>query len=260
MSRTGHLILAALLVCAAAAIAGEASPPGMARIPAGVFRPLFRARNAPPLARVKSFELDILPVTNADFLEFVRANPGWRRSQVKRIFADESYLKHWQNDLELGTNAPANAPVTFVSWFAARSFAQWKGKRLPTMAEWERAASAGYTQADGDQDAVFKRDVRQWYDTPAAAQLAAAGSGQANFWGVRDLHGLVWEWVADFGAATMTGDSRSASGPDREAFCGAGSLGAKDVENYPAFMRYGFRNSLKADYSLHLLGFRCAKD
>ena len=43
-------------------------------------------------------------------------------------------------------------------------------------------------------------------------------------------------------------------------FCGAGAQGARDVENYPAFMRYGFRSSLKADYCIHNLGFRCAKD
>lgn len=63
--------------------------------------------------------LDILPVTIGDFLDFVRANPRWRRSNVKRIFADESYLNNWTGDLEPGTNMPSNAPVTFVSWSKA---------------------------------------------------------------------------------------------------------------------------------------------
>jgi formylglycine-generating enzyme required for sulfatase activity len=204
--------------------------------------------------------LDILPVSNGDLLEFVRLQPRWRRSQVKRIFADESYLKSWAGDLDPGANAPANVPVTEVSWFAAKAYAQWKGERLPSVAEWEYAAAASPTRADGKDDTNFTRQVLEWYSTPAPAQLPAAGLGHANFWGVRDLHGLVWEWVADFNTALVTGDARRDSGLDRQLFCGAGSQGATDVQNYPAFMRYAFRSSLKANYSVHNLGFRCAKD
>jgi formylglycine-generating enzyme required for sulfatase activity len=74
------------------------------------------------------------------------------------------------------------------------------------------------------------------------------------------LHGLVWEWVADFNTAMVTGDARGDTGLDRQLFCGSGSQGARDVQNYPAFMRYAFRSSLKASYCVHNLGFRCAKD
>ncbi|MEO8427303.1 MAG: formylglycine-generating enzyme family protein [Verrucomicrobiota bacterium] len=233
---------------------------GMARIPDGVYRPLFRAVTDLKEVPVKSFYLDVLPVTNGDYLEFVRANPRWQRSLVKRIFGDESYLKHWAGDLDPGTNAPANVPVTQVSWFAAKAYGQWKGKRLPTVAEWEYAASASPTRADGENDAEFKRQVLRWYSMPSPAKLSAVGLDCANLWGVRDLHGLVWEWVSDFNTAMVTGDARNDSGLDRELFCGAGAIGAKDVENFPAFMRYGFRSSLKADYCVHNLGFRCAKD
>jgi formylglycine-generating enzyme required for sulfatase activity len=236
------------------------SPEGMARIPDGIYRPLFRGLTDLKEVPVRSFELDVLPVTNKDFLEFVRANPRWRRSQVRRIFADESYLKNWTGDLEPGVNAPEDVPLTYVSWFAAKAYAQWKGKRLPTVAEWEYAASASPSRADGENDGEFKRQVLKWYSSPAPAKLSAAGLDQANVWGVHDLHGLVWEWVADFNSAMVTGDARSDSGLDRQLFCGAGSVGAKDVENFPAFMRYGFRSSLKADYCVHNLGFRCAKD
>jgi len=93
----------------------------MALISDGVYQPLFRAENDPKEVRVSAFYLDVYPVTNGDFIEFVRANPRWRRSQVKRIFADEPYLKNWSDDLDLGANASANAPVTFVSWFAAKA-------------------------------------------------------------------------------------------------------------------------------------------
>ena len=109
------LCVAALLMSVATAGAADSPPPGMVRIPDGVYRPFYLAPNDPKEVPVKAFCLDILPVTNGDFLKFVRAHPRWRRSQVKRTFADDSYLKNWTDDLDPGTNAPANAPVTFVS-------------------------------------------------------------------------------------------------------------------------------------------------
>ncbi len=241
------------------AVAETNAPAGMVAISGGVFKPLFRSTADFKEVAVKPFSLDVLPVTNEDFLRFVRANPRWQRTAVKRLFADESYLKNWAGDLELGTNAPANAPVTFVSWFAAKAYAQWSGKRLPTTAEWELVAAAGYTNVDGEVDVVFKRDLLAWYAAPAQ-KLANVGAGRTNHWGVHDLHGLVWEWVADFNTSMVTGDARGDTGLDRQLFCGSGAVGAKDVSNYAAFMRYGFRSSLKADYCVHNLGFRCAKD
>lgn len=236
-----------------------ASPADMVCISNGVFHPLFRSLTDAKEVPVKSFYLDIEPVTNAKFLEFVRANPRWQRSQVKRLFADENYLKQWAGDLELGTNALPNQPVVWVSWFAAKACAQWQGKRLPTLAEWEMTAAASPTLADGEKDAAFQRDILRWYSTATPEVLPVVG-GQQNFWGARDLHGLVWEWVSDFNSATVSGDSRGDSGLDRQRFCGAGAVGARDVGDYPAFMRYAFRSSLKADYCVHNLGFRCAKD
>jgi sulfatase modifying factor 1 len=236
------------------------APVGMVVIAGGVFKPMFRSPTDFKDISVKPFCLDILPVTNGDFLEFVRANPRWQRSQVKRLFADESYLKNWAGDLEPGTNASPNAPATYVSWFAAKAYAQWKGKRLPTVAEWELAAAAGNMRPDGENDPEFKRALLAWYASPSDKQLASVGTGRANFWGVQDLHGLVWEWVADFNTAMVTGDARGDTGLDRQLFCGSGSVGARDVTDYAAFMCYGFRSSLKADYCIHNLGFRCAKD
>jgi len=259
MSGRRHKIsLAALSLFVTAAV--WAAPPDMACVYNGVYTPLFRSLTDPTNVPVKNFRLDVTPATNAKFLEFVRANPRWQRSQVKRIFADENYLKHWAGDLDPGTNALPDQPVVWVSWFAAKAYAQWQGKRLPTVAEWEAAAAASPAFADGTKDVAFQRDIFRWYSTAAPAVLPGVGSGPANFWGIHDLHGLVWEWVADFNTATVTGDARGDTGLDRQLFCGAGAVGAKDVENFPAFMRYGFRSSLKAAYTVHNLGFRCAKD
>jgi formylglycine-generating enzyme len=254
------IFLAAISAWTVAAGATEPPSAGMVRIPAGVYRPFFRAANDAKEIPVKSFALDALPVTTRDFLEFVRTHPRWQRSGVKHLFADDSYLKNWAGDLDPGTNAPLDAPVTFVSWFAARAYAEFQGKRLPTVAEWEYAAQASSTRADGENDAAFKREVLQWYSTAAPQKLAAVGHGPKNFYGAGDLHGLVWEWVLDFNSAMVTGDSRGDGGIDAQYFCGAGAQGAQDLDNFPAFMRYGFRSSLKADYCVHNLGFRCAKD
>jgi len=241
-------------------VAAAEMPPGMVCVSNGVFHPLFRSQTDLKESPVKNFCLDVEPVTNEQFLNFVRANPRWQRSQVKRLFADDNYLKHWAGDVEPGTNALPNQPVVFVSWFTAKAYAQWAGKRLPTLAEWEVAAAASPAHADGAKDAAFQRDIFRWYATATPSVLPSVGKGPANYWGVHDLHGLVWEWVSDFNSATVTGDARGDTGLDRQLFCGAGAVGAQDVENFPAFMRYAFRSSLKADYCVHNLGFRCAQN
>jgi formylglycine-generating enzyme required for sulfatase activity len=250
------LHLAVLFLACAAALGAE---PGMVAIPAGVYRPLFRAEKDAREVPVAAFQLDARPVTNGEFLAFVRENPKWQRSKVARLFADERYLAHWAGDLDLGA-AGANQPVTNVSWFAAKAFAAARGRRLPSTAEWEVVAGAGFSKPDGAKDAEFQAEVSRWYSTPAPAVLPDAGAGRANFYGVRDLHGLIWEWTSDFNSALVSGDARGDSGPDRQLFCGAGALGASDLSNYPAFMRFGFRSSLRAGYTVHNLGFRCAKD
>ena len=233
--------------------------PGMATLPDGNYRPLFRGEKDAKEIAIASFQLDERPVTNGEFLGFVRENPKWQRSQVKRLFADERYLAHWAGDGDLGKADPAQ-PVTQVSWFAAKAFAAWSGKRLPSTAEWEFAAGAGFTNPDGTKEPEFQQAIAKWYGTPTPDVLPAAGSGKPNVHGLRDLHGLVWEWTSDFNSAIVTGDARGDTGLERNLFCGAGSLGAKDTGNFPAFMRFGMRSSLKAGYTVHNLGFRCAKD
>lgn len=253
-----------LLVVAAAgmATAGEGAHDGMVLIPGGIYSPLFRLPDEPREVAVRSFFLETAPVTNGEFLEFVRQNPRWRRSQVKGLFAESGYLLHWGGDLDLGPDGARRAtqPVVQVSWFAAKAYASWKGRRLPTTAEWELAAAAGFTRADGTNDVEFQRSIVRWYGTPSPEELPAVRSDLPNLFGVYDLHGLVWEWTGDFNASLVTGDARGDTGIERQLFCGAGSLGVGDRSNFAAFMRTGFRGSLKAAYTIHNLGFRCAAD
>jgi formylglycine-generating enzyme len=175
------------------------------------------------------------------------------------LFADEGYLSHWMGDLELGTARPGQ-PVTRVSWFAAKAYAAWKGKRLPTTDEWEYAARAGFTTMDGARDPEFRRAIAEWYATPSPETLPAAASGRANVLGIRGLHGLIWEWTSDFNSAMAGEEGRTGGSLERQLFCGSGAAGATDPGDYAAFMRFGLRSSLKGGFTIHNLGFRCAKD
>ncbi|MDZ4287001.1 MAG: SCO family protein, partial [Prosthecobacter sp.] len=183
------------------------------------------------------------------------------RSQVSRSLADENYLSHWAGDLDLGPEAEAlrQAPVTHVSWFAAKAYCEALGKRLPTQDEWESAARADLTRIDASSDPAFLRQVLEWYATPATRILAAVNTTPLNVHGVRGLHGLVWEWVHDFNSSMIVGDGRSDGTLERQLFCGAGSLLAADVANYSAYMRYAFRSSLKGAYCVASLGFRATR-
>ncbi len=252
-------LLAAALLTVTLALPGLAAPPrGMVLIPAGSYTPLLRTPYGPARIPVAAFYLDERAVTNGEYLAFVRANPRWRRSRVAPLFADGRYLARWAGDLELGPAAPAEAPVVQVSWFAARAYARWAGKRLPTTAEWEHAAAAGWHGPDGKQEPGFTSWVIAWYATPAPAILPPSGSGRPNFFGARDLLDLVWEWVDDFNAAMVNGDSRG--GGAAGFFCAGAAAGARDPADYPAFMRTGFRSSLNGNYTVANLGFRCAED
>ena len=244
---------------AAPSAAWQAPPPaGMARVGGGTYSPLYRDADGNGDIAVAPFYLDRTAVTNADFLAFVRANPQWRRSRARRLFAEEGYLGHWAGDLAPGSAAVARQPVVNVSWFAATAYARWRGHRLPTVAEWEVAAMAGRRDADGRGEADFDRRIAAWYGRPRPAVLPAVGQTPANHWGIRDLHGLVFEWTADFNSALASSDSRRAGDADTGAFCGAGAVGAGDVDDYAAFLRFAYRGGLQARYVVPNLGFRTA--
>lgn len=224
---------------------------------AGSFRAFLAAPGDPPI-EVRAFALEEHAVTNAQFLAFVTATPRWRRGDVPRLLADASYLATWAGPLALG-NALPDAPVTQVSWHAARAYCAWLGRRLPTEAEWEWAGRASATSPDAAADPAFVARILAWYARPHVA-LPAAGIGEANLWGVRDLHGVVWEWVEDFGASMVASDDREREGRFVDRVCGASSIGAGDPTDYATFMRYAFRSSLRASFTVARLGFRCAAD
>lgn len=231
----------------------------LVKVGPGVWRPLYPAEGEEEI-HVDAFLLDERPVTNAEFLEFVDTHPRWRRDRIASLYADSSYLSHWKTSTELGAETRPQQPVTFVSWWAARAFCEARGDRLPLEREWELAAMASEEKYDATSDPDYLAKILDWYARPGSAELALAGSGPANLWGVRDLHGLVWEWIEDFNAAMVTVDNRADGTVDTKLFCGASAVGAATKEDYAGFMRLAFRSSLKAKYTTRNLGFRCARD
>lgn len=229
----------------------------MVVIKAGTYTPLYGNKNKK--VEVSSFLMDAYPVTNQQYLEFLKQNPIWRKSIVSRIFADENYLRSWKNDTAFGANMQPNAPVTNVSWFAAKAYCESNGKRLATVDEWEYVARADEEDMDASQKVSFNKYIIGWLEK-SSTYNNAIGSTYKNYWGVYDLQGLVWEWTDDFNAILVGKESRNMNNEDKNLFCGSGSLNATDLMNYAAFMRYAFRSSMKADYAVLNLGFRCAKN
>lgn len=229
----------------------------MAFVKGGKYVPLYGKKNK--AVEVKSLLMDVYPVTNADFLNFVIKNKRWQKSKIKRLFADDNYLNNWKSDTILAPEMIPNAPVTNVSWYAANAYCECQGKRLATVDEWEFVAMANENTADARKIKTYNQYILDWYEKPKTFKNEI-GKTFKNYYGVYDLHGLVWEWTSDFNSILLTGESRSDVTTDKNLFCGSGSLNASDLMNYAAFIRYAFRGSVKANYAVKNLGFRCVKD
>ncbi|MEO8063548.1 MAG: formylglycine-generating enzyme family protein [Pseudomonadota bacterium] len=250
------LALAALAFTTTGAAADLAPVP----IVAGSFESVLPQGKGVATVQVRAFRLDRTPVTNAQFLRFVRSHPQWRRDRIARLFADAQYLTQWQGAITLGAAARAAQPVTRVSWFAAKAYCEARGARLPTWNEWEYVAAADESVADARGNPVWRQRILDWYARPSGVALSDVGHGPPNYYGVSDMHGLTWEWVLDYNALLVSSDSREQGGADKTKFCGEGALSTTDRDNYAVLMRIAFLSSLEAGYTTANLGFRCATD
>lgn len=246
------------------AILGVISVPGygqqatlMMEIKGGDYVPLYGVDSNK--VTIKNFYLDQYPVTNEQFKQFLLKQPKWRPSSTSALFADKNYLSRWNSDTSYPNTLLSNAPVTEVSWFAAKAYCACQGKRLPTVDEWEFAAMADKTRKDAREDSLYNQKILSGYEEPKT-YTKPIGRSEPNYWGIYDLHGLVWEWTFDFNSVLISGESRKDVDTDRNLFCAGGAVNATDLMNYAAFMRYAMRGSLKARYCVRTQGFRCASN
>ena len=172
-------------------------PEGMVLIPAGEFE--MGSEDAEALPReqpvhtvhVDAFYMDAYEVTNLDYKKFVLANPQWQKDRIPRALHDGQYLRHWN-----GNNYPAgktNHPVTYVSWYAAMAYAEWAGKRLPTEAEWEKAARGGKSGLKYPWGNTISSNRANY----GGRDTREVGSYSANGYDLYDMIGNVYEWCLD---------------------------------------------------------------
>ena len=137
---------------------------------------------------VPAFEIDEFEVTNADFATFSEAT-GYV------TYAEKQGLNNWRGEWGPGED---NHPVVAVTWEDALAYCVWLGKRLPTEAEWEKAARGEDGRRfpwgndwDANRANVKERGLR------GTAAAGSFGEG-ASPYGVEDMTGNVWEWTADW--------------------------------------------------------------
>ena len=165
---------------------------------------------------VESFGIARTCVTNGEFMAFVE-NDGYVRRELWcpegwawRVLADASHPMYWDKHVngwhmrryDAWAPVEMNAAVMHVNWYEADAYCRWAGRRLPSEAEWECAASTG----PGN---TFSKRRYPWGDTEpdhAHANVYGSAGGSVDVaayapgdsaWGCRQLIGNVWEWTAD---------------------------------------------------------------
>jgi len=252
-------LLAVSLAAAGGAVAGDtAQAVEYVAVPAGLLNSVLSGGSAGNLpVKVGAFAMRSEPVTNREFQAFLAAHPEWQRSEAPPIFVSPNYLR--QFDGPESAAALSRQPVTNVSWFAAQAYCESENARLPTWYEWEYVAAADERRRDARKDPAWRARILAWYAHPSGSAHASIG-GKPNAYGVRDMHGVIWEWVDDFNALLVSADSRDQGDPEKLQYCGAGAISLQDRENFAVLMRVALLSALKGNDSTNDLGFRCVRN
>lgn len=209
----------------------------------------------PHTVTLPAYAIDKLEVTNARYREFEE----WmerRRDHSLCHHAEPRGKDHRHKNFGPEFSGP-NLPVTGVDWFDAFAYAGWAGKRLPTEAEWERAArgteARRYPWGQSPEPARANFGGAVGHPTPVGAYASGASPE-----GCADMAGNVWEWCLDwFDPRWYTkGDDLNPFGPDR---------GETRVLRGGSFL--DFASSVRATFRAHTepaararhIGFRCAR-
>jgi len=254
-------------------IPAKTVPTGMVRIPAGAFR--MGSEDGSPAERpvhevwVDEFALDETPVTNEQFAAFV-ASTGHlttleRLLRIARREEGETSLQGqsasaptWRTHATAGR---AEHPVVLVSWHDADAYAKCAGKRLPTEAEWEKAARGGLNQKKfpwGDESPRGRARWEQVTVNFGLAPTSAVKSFDPNAFGVYDMAGNTWEWCLDWYSESYyaLGASTNPGGPESGPYRVRRGASWNVREDFR--LRCANRGAMPPDRSWPNLGFRCA--
>jgi formylglycine-generating enzyme required for sulfatase activity len=209
-----------------------------------------------------AFWIDRTEVTNAQYVQFLNALGEYRGAceehdcaQTKREDEDSHILR--QDGQYLVESGFEDHPVISVTWYGALAYCEWAGARLPTEAEWEKAArgTEGHIYPWGSNAPDCNK--AQYGDCSGSTMPVGTRLAGASPYGALDMVGNVWEWVADWYDAAYYGSSpaenpRGPNSGEHKVFRG-GSWGYP-----PAFIRTSERARNHPAYTGFNLGFRCA--
>lgn len=198
---------------------------------------------------VSTFSIDRYEVTNAQFMAFVKAT-GYVTDAEKKNEANT-----WRTAFTAGKE---NHPVVWMSWNDANAYCKWAGKRLPTEAEWEKAARGTDARIFPWGNNWDPNKLNVWVSGPQDTSKVGSYPDGASPYGVMDMAGNVWEWVADWYGPLyyQTGENTDPKGPpageDRVLRGGSFKNGIAEVR--VANRHKGGQAGYAPDH-----GFRCAK-
>jgi serine/threonine-protein kinase len=195
---------------------------------------------------VPEFQIDLFEVTNAQYAAFVEAT-GYQ-TEAEQAGSSRS----WRDDWGEGKD---NHPVVRVSWNDAIAYCQWAGKRLPSEAEWEKAArgAQAFLYPWGNDYVAGRSNGR---DTGIRGTVAVGSYGEgASPYGVFDLAGNVREWTSDPGYLPYPGNSIPSTyyGEEFRVLRGGGWF------DDPPDLRTTRRNPTSPTAANRDIGFRCAQ-
>jgi formylglycine-generating enzyme required for sulfatase activity len=262
--------------------------PEMVELPAGEFAmgspedEYAHQRTDGPQRRVviaKRFALGKLEVTVGQFESFV-AEAGLKvENACSKLVTGKDVWEPTEGSFrQPGFGVTEHHPAVCVSWHEAQAYATWLGRRtgrpyrLPSEAEWEYAARAGTTSTYS-----FGSDEAQLCDYARFADLGSpfpwrgacrnekaafgplqAGSLKANRWGLFDMHGNAWEWVADCWTPDARNMPTDGTPVTRPGGCEVGVARGGGWATNPLWVRSAHRISLPAGRRLYHVGFRVA--
>ncbi len=233
------------------------TPPRMIYVPAGEFimgnESEFSNESPKRKVYLDAFYIDQYEVTNAEYKEFIDAT-GHPMPYISALWAEPF---NWRN----GTYPPGKGdhPVVLVSWNDAAAYAKWAGKRLPTEAEWEKAARGTDGRAwpwGNDWDIGLCNIKESFINSTTPVYLYEKGKSP---YGCFNMAGNAMEWTADWYSEKYYARSPTSNPPGPPAGSFKVARGGAWDSNISLYARTGYRHYFSPDKKTPSIGFRCAR-